>query len=321
MMISQILDYVGNTPLVRLNIDDLPNVNVFGKLEYYNPTGSLKDRAASYILSKCLKDGVINLDTTIIESSSGNFGVALSAFSARLGLKFICVIDQTISPINEMLIRSHGAKVFKVDVIDENGGYLLNRIRKVKELKSQISNSYWVNQYENPLNAEAYYNSLGEEICDTFDGKLDVIFLGVSSGGTITGLSRKIKERSPSTVIVAVDVYGSVIFGKSAAKRNIPGIGSSMVPKILKQAYYDEVMWVDETSLVRHCHELLSQHAVFVGGSSGATFCAMKEYFRNRSFDRTMNALCLFPDRGDRYSNTIYNDQWCERYLLQEEVV
>ena len=321
MLTSCILDNVGNTPLLKLHMKDLPHVNTYGKLEYYNPTGSVKDRAASFILKRCLQDGAIDQDTFIIESSSGNFGVALASYTARLGLKFICVIDPHISPVNEMLIRSMGATVIKVEEPDENGGYLISRIKKVNELKSQIQNSYWVNQYANPLNAEAYYTSLGEEICRDFEGSLDYIFMGVSSGGTITGVSNRLKERFPSLKVIAVDVDGSVIFGKQPSRRLIPGIGSSMVPEILKQAKIDDVVWVHQRDVINNCKQLLAEHSIFAGGSSGAVLSGMKQYFSYRNIPEGTNALCVFPDRGERYANTIYNQMWCDQHAEEKELI
>lgn len=315
MFSSHVLDQVGNTPVVRLRIKEQPQLNVVCKLEYYNPTGSVKDRAASYILEKCLKDKIIDKDTTIIESSSGNFGVALAAYCKRLNLKFICVIDPNISFINEMLIKSLGGITYKMDKPDINGGYLITRIQKVKELTREIKNSYWINQYSNVLNARAYYGSLGQEICDEFDDNLDYVFMGVSSGGTITGASQRVKEKFPNAQIIAVDIEGSVIFGGHASKRYIPGIGSSMVPEILKDAYIDDVVWVNELDVVDHCRELLTEYSIFAGGSSGSVYAAIKKYFSIRKLDQKVNVLCVFPDRGERYCSTIYSDTWRERFF------
>jgi 2,3-diaminopropionate biosynthesis protein SbnA len=309
-----ILDKVGNTPLVSIHVRELTHVNLFIKLETYNPTGSVKDRAAAYMLGKLLEDAVINPDTTIIESTSGNFGVSLSTYCQHLGLKFIAVVDPNITGINEMLIRSNGAELVKITQPDKHGGYLLSRIQKVKQLLATIGNAYWINQYENPLNAKAYYNTLGKEICFQAD-EIDYIFLGVSSGGTITGVSRKIKENFPRAMVIAVDVEGSVIFNNPPGKRFIPGIGSSMVPPILKDAIIDEVILVNETASIKACHELLEKHHFFVGGSSGSVLAAIKKYFSSNPPARPVNVVSIFPDRGERYFNTIYDKDWCDKIL------
>ncbi len=315
-MLDNFLSSVGNTPMVRLKMEDYRHINLYAKLEFFNPTGSVKDRAANYILTTLLANKEIDHDTTIMESSSGNFGISLSAYSRYNGLKFIAVIDPCISPINEILIRFFGAQAIKVDVPDCNGGYLLNRIGKVKELLEEIDNSYWVNQYGNPLNAEAYYRTLAQEICDQVD-HIDYIFLGISSGGTITGVSNKIKERFPRAKVIAVDIEGSVIFGHPPRKRLIPGIGSSMVPDILNRARIDDVVMMDEKSTIIMCHELLQKHFIFAGGSSGSVYAAIKKYFKGVTLTRDINVTTVFPDRGDRYTNTVYNRDWYNPFLDQ----
>jgi cysteine synthase A len=318
MIFKNNLEMVGNTPMIQFKMEEFDDMNIFAKLEFYNPTGSVKDRAAFYIIKKLLDTNEINKHTTLIESSSGNFGVALSAYCKKNDLNFICVIDPCISPINEMLIKSFGAKVIKVEIPDENGGFLLNRIKKVKELMGTIENSYWVNQYGNPYNAEAYYHSLGNEICDNME-QIDYLFLGVSSGGTITGVSNKIKEKFPDSRVIAVDINGSVIFGNSPKKRYIPGIGSSMVPEILKQAKIDDVVMVDEISTIKMCLELLSKYNIFAGGSSGSVIAGIKKYFAEKKSVRKINVVTVFPDRGDRYAHTIYNKEWYIDFIKKFE--
>ncbi|RPI76831.1 MAG: 2,3-diaminopropionate biosynthesis protein SbnA [Desulfobacteraceae bacterium] len=316
MIHSSMLDLVGHTPMIRLNV--LNHIDLYVKLEFLNPTGSVKDRAADHIIRKLFERKEIDPDTTLIESSSGNFGVALSAYCRKYNLKFICVIDPHISPTNEMLISSMGGILEKVTEPDENGGYLLTRIKRVQELQVKIPNSYWVNQYANPYNAEAYYQTLGREICECLN-PIDYAFIGVSSCGTIAGVSRKIKEVYPQAKIIAVDIEGSVIFGGKPKKRYIPGIGSSKVPLILAQARIDEVVMVDEALTVAMCHELLNNHQIFVGGSSGSVMGAIKKYFSEeknlewiRSLKRKPVVVTLFPDRGERYVNTLYDKKWCE---------
>ncbi len=313
-MFGNILDHLGNTPIISIKSKELNNIELYAKLEYYNPTGSVKDRAANYIIKKLLNLGKINKDTVIIESSSGNFGIALSVYCRKHELKFYCVIDPNITPVNEMIIKKLSTRTIKVTKPDSNGGYLLERIKKVEQLLANIYNSYWINQYANAYNAEAYYNTLGAELCNEIN-QIDYIFLGVSSGGTITGVSKKIKERHPNAKVVAVDVVGSVIFGGKPMKRHIPGIGSSMVPEILQQAKIDEVIQVDEMSTINMCYELLEKHSILAGGSSGSVFAAIKKYFSNKSFLNRPKVVAIFPDRGDRYSSTIYNEEWCADLL------
>jgi cysteine synthase len=170
-----------------------------------------------------------------------------------------------------------------------------------------------VNQYGNPYNAEAYYHSLAGEICNELD-QLDYIFLGISSGGTITGISRRIKENFPGAKVIAVDIVGSVIFGHPPKKRFIPGIGSSMVPDILNHSRIDDVVMMDEVTTIEACHELLQKYNVFAGGSSGSAFAAVKKYFKDNPIDRPVQVVTIFPDRGERYYNTVYCKDWCENF-------
>ncbi len=318
MLLKNALDYVGNTPMVQIEIDNCPNIRVSAKLEGYNPTGSIKDRAANFVLSHELKSGKINKRTTILESSSGNFGVALAAYCRRFGLDFICVVDPCILPINESLIKAFGGKVIKVQDEDENGGYLLSRIAKVKELESILANCYWTNQYSNPLIAEAYFKSVGEEICRSQDVPVDYVFVGTSSGGSITGISKRVKLDYPHAKIIAVDMWGSVIFGTPPSKRFIPGIGSSMVPNILNHAVIDDVVMVDEEETIRQCKHLLQEKNIFVGGSSGSVMSAIVKYFTNNPVNKSTNVVAVFPDRGERYISTIYNESWCLEQMAKK---
>jgi 2,3-diaminopropionate biosynthesis protein SbnA len=324
-MLTNILNKVGNTPLVYLKNDEMPNVKIFAKLEYYNPTGSVKDRAACYIINRALNEGIFNKDTVLIESSSGNFGVALSAYTKMHNLKFICVIDKNTLPVNEMLIRLQGAEIIKITEPDEFGGYLLNRIKTIKDLLKKMPNLYWVNQYANTLNAEAYYGSLGREICQEAPGqRVEYVFMGVSSGGTITGVSRRVKKENPDAKIIAVDIYGSVIFGDTPRKRYIPGIGSSLQPEILEHAFIDDVVLVSEYETILCCKELLEKHNLYAGGSSGSVYAGIKKYFRDRKIDESVNVMCVFADRGERYIETIYNEEWTEmirKHSLEENLI
>jgi len=218
-----------------------------------------------------------------------------------------------------MLIRSFGAQIVKVTVPDVNGGYLLTRIKKVKEILATIKNSYWVNQYSNLLNANAYFTTLGDEICKSFD-KVDYLFMGISSGGTITGVSQKIKQQFPKAKIIAVDIEGSVIFGGSPQKRFIPGIGSSMRPVILQSAFIDEHILISEKATIDGCKDLLKYENIFAGGSSGSVYMAIKKYFTTHEYIEGSTVVTLFPDRGERYIDTIYNEKWCSKFQIEKDV-
>lgn len=309
-MYDGIFEEIGKTPLVLLEKKD--NLNIFIKQEGRNPTGSVKDRAASYVIKKMLDSKEINQDTEIIESSSGNFGIALSAFCKHMGLNCTIVIDPNILPINEFLLNQWATKVTKVTTRDETGGFLLTRIGYIKERLSKEKNIFWVNQYSNKDVAEAYYVTVGQEICD--EVKVDYIFIGVSSGGTITGISNKIKDTYPEAKVIAVDVEGSVVFGNQPKRRYIPGVGSSMRPEIIKYAKIDEVVIVKESDSIKKCWEILKTYNIMIGGSSGSVYCAIDQYFKDKEIREKKNVVALFADSGERYANTIYNQDWITQY-------
>src|SRR5262245_47717873 len=255
----------------------MKGMHLFAKLEYVNPVGSIKDRAAYWILKRAAERGEICEDTTVIESSSGNFAAAVAAFTHMVGLRFIPVIDPNISGAYESFLRRICPTVVKVEDRDDTGGFLKTRLRKVKELCAAIPNAYWTNQYGNPDAVEAHYELTGTEICADFDS-LDYVFIGVSTAGTIAGVSRRLKEHYPNIRVIAVDAEGSAIFGDTPRKRHIPGVGSSIVPPLVSYAQIDDVVLIPERETVQACQELLATHGLFVGGSSGTAFAAIKRY-------------------------------------------
>src|SRR5437899_9419691 len=262
------------TPHVQLA---MKGMDLFAKLEYVNPVGSIKDRAAYWILTRAAERGEISEETTVIESSSGNFAVALATFTHLLGLQFIPVIDPNISSTYESFLRRICPTVVKVEERDDTGGFLKTRLQMVKHLCATIPNAYWTNQYANPDAVEAHYELTAGEICADFDS-LDYVFISVSTAGTIAGMSRRLKERYPKVRIIAVDAEGSVIFGGKPGKRHIPGIGSSIVPPLLSHARIDDVALISEGETVQACRELLLTHGLFAGGSSGTVYAAVKRY-------------------------------------------
>lgn len=304
------LELVGNTPVIQLPVTGLPHVNLFAKLELYNPTGSVKDRAAHYLLRALLSSGLVNKETEIIESSSGNYAVALAAYCQYYNLRFRCVIDPNITSYNYRMLNEFGACIDMITVPDKMGGYLESRLAHIDDLMAEGKNRYWINQYVNPLNAQAYYDTIGVEIASQL-ASIDYVFIGVSSGGTITGLSQKLKENYPNVKIIAVDSVGSAVFNSPPKTRFIPGIGSSRLPPIIHDALIDDVVWVEESVSALHCHELLREHFLFAGGSSGTIYAAVKQYFQDSHKLRSPNVLAIFPDGGIKYLDTIYNETWC----------
>ena len=290
----------------------MQGMNLFAKLEYVNPVGSIKDRAAYWILKRAAERGEICEETTVIESSSGNFAAALAAFTHLVGLQFIPVIDPNISSAYESFLRRLCPMVVKVEERDDTGGFLKTRLQMVQHLCATVPNAYWTNQYGNLDAVEAHYQLTAGEICADFDS-LDYVFLGVSTAGTIAGVSRRLKERYPKIRVIAVDTEGSVIFGGSPRKRHIPGIGSSIVPDLLSHARIDEVVFVSERETVEACRELLTTHGLFVGGSSGTAFSAIKRHAARMAGARRPTVLFLCADRGTPYLDTVFDPAWATR--------
>src|SRR2546427_9703250 len=206
------------TPHVPLAVEGM---SLFAKLEYVNPVGSIKDRPAYWILKQAAERGEICDETTVIESSSGNFAVALAVFTRLLGLRFIPVIDPNISHSYESFLRRLCPTVVKVEARDDTGGFLKTRLQAVKHLCATIPNAYWTNQYTNPDAMEAHYELTASEICTDFDS-LDYVFISVSTAGTIAGMSPRLKERYPKVRVIGVDTKGSVVFRGEPPKRDIP---------------------------------------------------------------------------------------------------
>ena len=295
----------------------MANMNLFAKLEYTNPVGSIKDRPAYWILRRAAERGKLTEETTVIESSSGNFASALAAFARLLGVQFIPVIDPLISGAYESFLRRMCARVVKVEERDDTGGFLKTRLAAVEMLCATVPHSFWTNQYGNPDAMEAHYELTAGEICAEFES-LDYAFVGVSTAGTIAGVSRRLKERYPGVRVIAVDSEGSVIFGGPPQKRHIPGIGSSIVPPLLSKAKIDDVVLIPEHETVDACRELLMKHGLFVGGSSGTAYAAIKRYAPKMAGTKAAGAkrptvLFLCADRGTAYLDTVFNPEWAAR--------
>lgn len=295
------------TPVVPLRGD---RMDLFTKLEFCNVNGSAKDRAALWILEQAAGRGDVRAGTTVVESSSGNFALSLASYTAALGVRFLPVIDPHCNRGTEAYLRAVCPVVEKVTEPDGTGGYLRTRLSRVRELVAGDAAAYWPNQYRNPDAADAHYRFTGAELCASVP-RLDYLFVGVGTGGTIAGLSHRVKETFPGCAVIAVDAAGSAIFGGPPAPRRIPGLGSGIVPPLVGQALIDDVVLVRETDAVAGCHELLRGHGVFAGGSTGSVYHAIRRFFSARpAQSRTPAVAFLCADRGHAYADTVYNPAW-----------
>lgn len=305
-----ILSTVGNTPLVAFEklLPDLGS-RVFGKIERFNPGGSIKDRSALGMLLAAIRSGDVEPGrSVIVESSSGNLAVGLAQICRYFGLRFICVVDGKTTGQNLAILKAFGAEVEVVTERDQlTGEFLQVRLRRVRELVDRIPDSYWPNQYTSLLNPKAHETTM-REIEEALDGKVDFLFCSVSTFGTLRGCRDHIRARGLDTTIVAVDAMGSAIFGLESTQRLIPGHGASVVPPLMDASASDEVVHISDLECVTACRRLIDREAVLAGGSSGATVAALWK-IRHRIPDGS-NCVLIFPDGGDRYLDTIYSDSW-----------
>jgi cysteine synthase A len=305
-----ILAAVGNTPLVRLNrAPDLP-FRLYAKLEALNPGGSIKDRTAASIIKHGVETDKISPGTTVIESSSGNMGIGLAQACAFYGLRFICVIDPKTTQQNISILRAYRAEIDLVSKPDpKTGEFLQARIDRVQSLCRVVPNSFWPDQYSNLFNPYAHRRTAGE-IVTALDGQVDFIFCATSTCGTIRGCAEYVREHGLKTKVIAVDAVGSVIFGGEKAKRLIPGHGAAIVPPLFQDDLADDFILVTDLDCVVGCRRLVGQEAILAGGSSGGVFSAVEHYRPHIPQDAT--CVLIFPDRGERYLDTIYSDAWVE---------
>ena len=309
-----IAEAIGGTPLVRLDrLFEEEAFEVYGKLEWMNPGGSAKDRPALYMLREAARRGEITRDTVVIESSSGNLAISLAQLCCYLGVRFICVVDPRTTEQHKQIIRSfHGEIDLVTEPDPQTGEFLPARIRRVAELLQTIPHAYWTNQYANPDNYLAHAETTMKEIGDRL-GAVDYLFCGVSSCGTIRGCMEYIRSRGWPTQIVAVDAEGSVIFGGPKGPRRFPGLGAGMTPGLHRQDVADMVLYMSDLDCVRGCRDLVRREAILAGASSGAVISAI----RRLSATIAKGAVCaaILPDRGERYLNTVYNDDWVRQEL------
>ena len=312
MILHSILDGIGKTPIVNLSrLFSDSRCEVLAKLEMFNPCGSIKDRPAHYIVERGLADGSISSNSHIIESSSGNFAIALAMVCRMHGLRFTAVVDPKLSPANRQIIQCYGGNIELVTEKDRQGGYLETRIDRVKQMLREQPDAVWTNQYANERNWQSHYHGEGEEILRDLDRPVDYLVLGVSTSGTIHGITRRLREAWPGLKVIPVDAFGSVLFGTSPALRELPGLGASRIPELLKRDELGEVIQIDDYESAVACRQLVKREGIFAGGSSGSVIAAIQRL--SARLLQPARILTILPDRGERYLDTVYNDQWLLR--------
>jgi cysteine synthase A len=309
-----ILSTIGNTPLVRLTRAlKAVHFRLYAKVEAFNPGGSIKDRAALSIIRHAIDMGDIRPGTTVIESSSGNMGIGLAQVCAYFGLRFICVIDPKTTRQNINILKAYGAEIDLVSKPDPHTGeFLPARINRVKTLLRLHRNSFWTDQYSNRYNAVAHHQTMHEVITE-LDGKVDYLVCAASTCGTLRGCAEYARDHHLGTKLVAVDAVGSVIFGGKPAKRLIPGHGAAQRPALYQPDLVDRCIHVADIDCVVGCRRLLRQEAILAGGSSGGVLMAVERLKQDIPPDAT--CVVIFPDRGERYLDTIYSDSWVREHF------
>jgi cysteine synthase A len=286
-------------------------------LESFNPGGSSKDRPALEILESAIRSGSVGPDTLVIESSSGNMGIGLAQICLYHGLRFLCVVDPKASPANLKVLAAYGAEIECISSPDPiSGEWLPARLSRVQALLQEIPGSFWPNQYANEANSGSHYRTTMSEIICQLGGELDYLFVATSTCGTLKGCGEFIRDRRLKTRIVAVDAAGSLIFDQPGARsgaRRIPGLGAGIRPPLCDLSMVETVVHVSDADCVRSCRRLLQREAILAGGSSGGVLAAV-ERLRGRLSKGSVCAVIL-PDRGERYLDTIYDDDWVREVL------
>jgi N-(2-amino-2-carboxyethyl)-L-glutamate synthase len=281
--------------------------DVYLKIEGFNPAGSIKLKTALGLIEDAERRGAVSVGVPVIESSSGNLGIALSSVCAAKGYPFTCVVDPNTSESAIAHMRALGAEVVTVRQTDSNGGYLQSRISYIHERIRRQPEMVWLNQYANPANPAAHYERTGRSLLAGLR-HLDYLFVGTGSTGTFVGCATYLRKHSPHTRIVAVDSLGSVTFGTEPGRRWIPGLGASRRPELCRPELAHEIVHVAEEDAIRECRRIARNTGLLVGGSTGSVLAAVagrEEGFRGRP-----RVAVISPDLGDRYLKTVYDDEW-----------
>lgn len=301
---KQITDLIGHTPLVELNKYSAQRgleTPVLAKVEFFNPGGSVKDRIALAMIEAAECDGKLKPGATIIEPTSGNTGVGLALVSAVKGYKLILTMPETMSIERRNLVKAYGAQVKLTSGKDGMPG----AIKAAEELRDSIPGSVILEQFENPANPQKHYETTGVEIWDDTGGKVDIFVAGVGTGGTISGIGRRLKEKNPNVKIIAVEPTTSpVLNGGKPGPHKIQGIGAGFVPKTYDPKVIDEVFDVDNDAAILAGRQLAQQEGLLVGISSGAAAYAATEIAK-RPENKGKTIVALLPDTGERYLSTV----------------
>ncbi|MBE7721318.1 MAG: cysteine synthase A [Lacrimispora celerecrescens] len=296
-------ELIGRTPLVELcNYEKRHKAaaSIIAKLEYFNPAGSVKDRAALYMIQDAEASGMLKPGATIIEPTSGNTGIGIASIAAMRGYRAILTMPETMSVERRNLLKAYGAEI----VLTEGAKGMAGAIAKAEELQKEIAGSLILGQFDNPSNSKAHYEMTGPEIWEDTDGKIDVFIAGVGTGGTITGAGEYLKSKNPEIKVIAVEPAASpVLSGGKPGPHGIQGIGAGFIPSILNTGIYDEIVLVENGDAYETGKELAQTEGILVGISSSAAVWAAKEAAKRPEY-AGKRIVVILPDTGDRYLST-----------------
>ncbi|MBR3046235.1 MAG: cysteine synthase family protein [Oscillospiraceae bacterium] len=289
---------IGNTPLVRLgNIVKKPALNVFAKLELWNPSGSVKDRTGLYMLNDAERRGILKPGGTIVEATAGNTGLGIAFAALNRGYRIIFVVPTKFSAEKQALLRALGAEV--VNTPREKG--MLGAVEKAEQIKAQIPDAVSLEQFKNQSNPLAHYETTGREIYEALDGRIDYVVAGAGSGGTYTGILRYLKEKNPQIRGILADPVGSTMGGGEHGDYNIEGIGNDFIAETMDMSLVDDVIKINDAEAFTAAKRLAKTEGIFAGSSSGAALAAVLKLTERIE---SGNIVTVFPDRGDRYFST-----------------
>jgi cysteine synthase len=313
---------VGSVPIVRLNkVSDLcQKHHLYFKLESCNPGGSIKEKNAICLVDRAEAEGLLRSGGTIVESSSGNFGIALAMVGAVRGYQVKIVIDAKTSNTMRRILAAHGAELIEVPLskADSHGSMQVARMERAKELANDIPGAWYPCQHFNPHNPDAHEIYTAREIESAFNGAPDVIVIGVSTAGQIAGISRYFKQRYPHTKIIGVDVAGSAVFGTPRFPYKMTGLGLSFTPPNFDRSLLDLAYTVNDRIAFSFCHQIARSEGLLLGASTGAILAGGLAYAHAvGETDRPLSILMLNPDRGDRYLETVYDLDWLQANQIE----
>lgn len=300
---DKITDLIGGTPILKLNnyiaLNELP-ANIYAKLEYFNPAGSVKDRIAKAMIDDAEAKGALKPGAVIIEPTSGNTGIGLAAVAASKGYRIILTMPETMSVERRNLLKAYGAEL----VLTDGAKGMKGAIAKAEELAQQIEGGFIPSQFTNSANPTAHFNTTGPEIWEDTDGKVDIFVAGVGTGGTVSGVGKYLKSKNPNVKVVAVEPASSPVLSKGVAgPHKIQGIGAGFVPETLDTKIYDEIIAVENEDAFATGRTLARKEGLLVGISSGAAVFAATQLAK-RPENKGKNIVVLLPDTGDRYLST-----------------